>query len=88
MLNYLTALELVGIMHPYASTELIEVFDRLIGAQHANLTPSEAFDALMSFSNAKRATVRPKIFAVLYKRLSQDFDRLSSEQLVLWQSLN
>jgi hypothetical protein len=39
----------------------MEVFDRLIGAHHANLTPYEAFDALLAFSSAKHAKIRPKI---------------------------
>lgn len=37
----------------------------------------------MSFSHAKVAKIRPKILAVLYKRLSTEFDRLSTSQLVL-----
>lgn len=83
MLNYFHAVDLVSIMYPYASTELMEVFDRLIGQQHNNLTVNEAFDSLMAFSNAKQARIRPKILQVLFKRLSQDFDRLSTSQLVL-----
>lgn len=83
MLNHFHAVDLVAIMYPFASTELMEVFDRLIGKQHSNLTVNEAFDSLMAFSNAKQARIRPKILQVLFKRLAQDFDRLSSSQLVL-----
>jgi hypothetical protein len=54
-LTHSQAVDLAAIMHPYASTELMEVFDRLIGPQHANLSPNEAFDALMAFTNAKQA---------------------------------
>jgi len=60
-INYRQAIDLASIMFPFASTELMEVFDRLIGAHHANLTPSEAFDALLAFSSAKHAKIRPKI---------------------------
>jgi hypothetical protein len=49
-------------MADYASSETMEVFDRIIGSKHSLLTPHEAFDALMAFSSAKVATVRPKIF--------------------------
>jgi hypothetical protein len=37
----------------------------------------------MAFTNAKQAQVRPKIIQVLFKRLSRDFERLSTSQLVL-----
>ena len=81
-LNYKQAIDLAAIMFPYASSELMEIFDRLIGAHHANLSPFEAFDALMAFSSAK-AIVRPKIIQVLFKKLSQNFERLSTQQIVL-----
>lgn len=81
--NHSQAVDLAAIMYPYASTELMEVLDRIIGPQHANLTTNEAFDALMAFTNAGHAKVRPKIIQVLFKRLSHDYDRLSTSQLVL-----
>jgi hypothetical protein len=82
-LNYMQAIDLVSIMYQYATTELMEVFDRLIGQQHNNLSINEAFDALMAFCNAKQAKIRPKIIQVLFKRISKDFEKLSSSQLVL-----
>lgn len=60
----------------------MEVFDRLIGAEHANLSPHEAFEALMAFTSAKHAKIRPKIIRVLFKKLSNDFGRLSTSQIV------
>lgn len=59
-INYKQAIDLAAIMFPYASKELMEAFDKLIGSHHANLTAFEAFDALLAFSSAK-ATIRPKI---------------------------
>jgi hypothetical protein len=62
LINYRQAIDLASFMTNYASSETMEVFDRIIGSKHSLLTPHEAFDALMAFSSAKVATVRPKIF--------------------------
>lgn len=61
-INYQQAIELASHMAPFASTETMEVFDRIIGSKHAILTPNEAFEALMAFSTSKIAVIRPKIF--------------------------
>lgn len=60
----------------------MEVFDRLIGAEHANLSQNEAFDALIAFTAARHAQIRPKIIQVLFKKLASDFGRLSTAQIV------
>lgn len=41
----------------------------------------------MAFSSAKKATIRPKIFQVLFKKLSEKFERLTSAQLCLFVDL-
>jgi hypothetical protein len=52
------------------STELIEVFDRIIGANIDDLNARQLFSALVGFKSVQKATVRPKIMSLLIKRLS------------------
>lgn len=64
-----------------ASSELVEVFDRIIGKNIDELSASEVFYAYMGFSYAERAQVRPKIFGLLIKRLSNCLELLNMEEL-------
>ena len=41
------------------STELIEVFDRIIGANIDDLNARQLFSALVGFRSVQKATVRP-----------------------------
>ena len=61
-------------MFDIASTETMEVLDRVIGKNQTKLSANDAFEV---------ATIRPKILQVLLKRLSHDFEKLSLEQIVL-----
>ena len=45
-------------MSDFASTETIEVLDRIVGNNYLNLSPNDTFDALIAFSSAKVAIVR------------------------------
>ena len=48
----------------------METIDRIVGASAAQLSAQSAFKALMGFTDAWNAEVRPKITATLMKRLA------------------
>lgn len=75
------ALRLLGAMTRHASSELCEVFDRIIGAKIDEMSPSDVYGAYGSFRSMKKAEVRPKIFAHLLKRLSNNLELLSIDEL-------
>jgi len=81
-LDYHQALLLMSYVAPYASTELMEVFDRIIGLRRKDLTPSEAMDALTASRRAEKAVVRQKFVDVMCKIVSQNLHLLSTSQLV------
>jgi hypothetical protein len=72
----------VSYVAPYASTELMEVFDRIIGLRRKDLTPSEAMDALSSFRRAEKAVVRQKFIDVMCRIVALNLHLLSTSQLV------
>lgn len=75
------AVRLLGAMTRHASSELCEVFDRIIGAKIDELSPSDLCGAYGSFKVMKKAEVRPKIFAHLLKRLSNNLELLPIDEL-------
>jgi len=68
-------------MTRHASTELCEVFDRIIGANIDEMSPSDLYNAYGAFRTMQKAEVRPKIFSHLLKRLSNNLELLAMDEL-------
>jgi hypothetical protein len=75
------AITLLRALNATASTETVEVFDRIIGKDIDALTPSQLYQALVGFLTVQRANVRPKILALLTKRISTNLERLKMSEL-------
>jgi hypothetical protein len=75
------AITLLRAMNATASTETVEVFDRILGKDIDALTPSQLYQALMGFLTVQRANVRPKILALLTKRISTNLEHLQMSEL-------
>lgn len=71
----------ISLLGQEASSELIEVFDRVIGKNIDDLKPREVLYAFIGFTSITKATVRPKIQSLLLKRLSDSLEMLSVNEL-------
>ena len=80
-LNAHQAVELLGTMYRFASTECVECFDRLIGGGIDELSPGEIASAFIYLHRVEKAHVRPKIITLLTKRISDCIERLTVYQL-------
>jgi hypothetical protein len=77
------AVELLGTMYRFASTECVECFDRLIGGGIDELSPGEIANAFIYLHRVEKAHVRPKIIALLTKRIADCIEKLTVYQLGL-----
>lgn len=75
------AVHLIHNMRDFASTELVECLDRIIGKGIDTVSPSEHLAAYSALSQCGRAQVRPKITQLLLKRISQNIDLLRMDEL-------
>lgn len=55
------AVSLLATMRNYASSQLVEVFDKIIGKNIDELNASQLHQAYCSFLTVEKAMVRPKI---------------------------
>ena len=60
----------------------MQVFDRIIGNHIDNIPIHEVFDAFISFSAARKATIRPKITSLLLRTLIDHADQLLPNQII------
>lgn len=73
--------ELGILFSSFGSTELFECFDKIVGRGIDELTSGQYIDALIAFSCAEKAVIRPKIINVLSKRVQMHLPEYSMSQL-------
>lgn len=74
-------LPLLDLFSDTGSTELYECLDRIIGRGIDELTASDILEAFVSFRSVQKAQIRPKIFTLLLKRISQHMDAYTIREL-------
>jgi hypothetical protein len=74
-------LDLAPVMVQFGSSEIYECFERIIGDKIDDLTPRDTLTAFMSFKLVHKAEIRDKIFPLLLKKLADNLDLLSIEDL-------
>lgn len=68
-------------MAPYASAQLLEVLDRIIGRNVHHLQADQVVQALYAFCSANIDSVRPKIKTLLFRKVVDVLDELSIDSL-------
>ena len=78
------ALSILTHWHQIASTELLEVLERVLGASIETLSPQDLFSAYSCYYQAsirEDAEVRPRILSVLKHRMAEHLGQIDTSDL-------